>query len=76
MINFILNNNIIIGDTLKPSGDNDEVQLIAYHFNNNNGKVSLARAPLNDLDNEYDRTDEVDIMDIVNISFDDEVTDF
>jgi hypothetical protein len=45
--------------------------LIAYHFNDTNGKVSLARALINNLDDEYDQTDEVDILDIVNLEFND-----
>jgi hypothetical protein len=55
---------------------NGAVELIAYHFNDTNGKVSLSRAYISNLDYEYDQTDEVDIMDIVNIEFNDDDLDF
>lgn len=75
VIDYILNANIMVGNTIDNNdfvhNPNGQVELIAYHFNDANGKVSLARAPISDLDNEYDQTDEVDIMDIVNIKFDD-----
>jgi len=75
VIDYILNANIIVGNTIDNDdfvhNPNGQVELIAYHFNNTNGKVSLARAPISNLDNEYDQTDEVAIMDIVNIKFDD-----
>lgn len=80
VIAYILNANIIVGNTIDNNdfvhNPNGQVEFIAYHFNDNNKKISLARASISDLDNEYDRTDEVDIMDIVNIEFNDEVTDF
>ena len=80
VIDYILNANIMVGNTIDNNdfehNPNGQVEFIAYHFNGDNGKVSLTRAPISDLENEYDRTDEVDILDIVNISFDDEITDF
>ncbi len=80
VIDYILNANIIVGNTIDNNdfvhNPNGQVEFIAYHFNDNNKKISLARASISDLDNEYDRTDEVDIMDIVNIEFNDELTDF
>lgn len=80
VIGYILNANIIVGNTIDNNdfvhNPNGQVEFIAYHFNDTNKKVSLARASISDLDNEYDRTDEVDIMDIVNIEFNDELTDF
>lgn len=67
VIEFILDNNIICGDTLKPSGDNDEVVLTVYKFNDKTQKVKLAKAPINNLDFEINESDEVNIMDMPNI---------
>lgn len=79
-IDYILNANIIVGNTIDNNdfvhNPNGQVEFVVYHFNDTNKKVSLARASISDLDNEYDRTDEVDIIDIVNIEFNDELTDF
>lgn len=78
VINFIIDNNIIVGDALKPSGDSEEVIVTAYHFNDTNRKVRLAKAPLNYPEMEYDLSNEVDIMDMPNINTgsDDEDFDF
>jgi hypothetical protein len=76
VINFILDKNIIVGDTLKPSGDNEEVIVTAYHFNDANGKVRLAKAPLSNPEMEYDLSNEVDIMDMPNINTDSDDEDF
>ena len=80
VIEFILNENIKVGNTIDNNdfvhNPNGAVELTAYHFNDTNGKVSLARASLNNLDAEYDQTDEVDIMDIVSLEFnDDDIND-
>lgn len=66
VINFILEHNIIKGDTL-----NDTIEILCYHFNDTNGKVSIAKAELKNPEFEYDLSNEVDIMDIANIKFDD-----
>lgn len=63
VINYILDKNIINGNTL-----NDNIEFTSYHFNDTNGKVSLAKAQIQNLELEYDKTDEMDIMDIVNVS--------
>jgi hypothetical protein len=80
VIDYILTTNIKVGNTIDNNdfvhNTNGAVELIAYHFNDTNGKVSLARASLNNLDAEYDQTDEVDILDIVNIEFNDDNYDF
>ena len=76
VIEFILDNNIICGDTLKPSGDNDEVVLTVYKFNDKSQKVKLAKAPINNLDFEINESDEVNIMDMPNISTGDDGEDF
>ena len=76
VIEFILDNNIICGDTLKPSGDNDEVVLTVYKFNDKTQKVKLAKAPINNLDFEINESDEVNIMDMPNISTGDDGEDF
>ncbi len=53
VIKYILDNNIIVGDTLNSEG----VEFVSYHFN---GKyISIAKANINELDNEMGRTDEV-----------------
>ncbi len=76
VIEFILDNNIICGDTLKPSGDNDEVVLTVYKFNDKTQKVKLAKAPINNLDFEINESDEVNIMDMPNINTGDDGEDF
>ena len=80
VIDYILTTNIKVGNTIDNNdfvhNPNGAVELIAYHFNDTKGKVSLARASINNLDAEYDQTDEVDILDIVNIEFnDDDIND-
>lgn len=80
VIDYILTTNIKVGNTIDNNdflhNPNGAVELIAYHFNDANKKVSLARASINNLDAEYDQTDEVDIMDIVNLEFnDDDIND-
>ena len=52
VIKYILDNNIIVGDTL--SGN---VDFVSYHFNGD--KISIAKANINELDNEMGRTIEV-----------------
>lgn len=72
VIEFILNNNIIHGDTLSTS---DVVELTAYHFNDKAKTVKIAKAPINNLDMEYDETNEVDFMDMNKLEFE-ELTDW
>lgn len=80
VIDYILNANIIVGNTIDNDdfvhNPNGQVEFTAYHFNDTNGKISLAKAFISDLENEYDRTDEVDIMDIVNIDINSNNEDF
>jgi len=72
VINFILENNIIVANTLEP----DKVIFKSYHFNGS--KVSTASAILNSLDFEFDTTNEVDYLDLPSLgsSSDSEESDF
>lgn len=81
VIGYILENNIIVGNTLADNdyehNPNGQVELTSYYFNDTTRRVSIARAPLSDLTNEYDRTEEVDVMNIINLQFnDEEIYDF
>lgn len=67
VINFILEHNIIKGDTL-----NDTIEILCYHFNDTNGKVSIAKAELKNPEFEYDLSNEVNIMNMPNINTDDD----
>ena len=72
VINFILENNIIVANTLEP----DKVIFKSYHFNGSN--VSMASAILNSLDFEFDVTNEVNYLDLPSLgsSSDSDESDF
>lgn len=73
VIEKILEWNIIVGNTLEP----DNVILKSYHFNGRN--VSIAKALLSSLQLEFDKTEEVDYMNIIrldSVDSDDDDEDF
>jgi len=65
VINYILERNIICGNTLD---DNNPVLLTDYKFNGD--KVSMAECPLTDLNMELTKTEEVGYLDLANIKID------